>query len=292
MGGMKSRIDLHMHSSASDGVDSIAELLAKVKADGIECFALTDHDTIAGVLEMEKLLAGRQAGDGNRMQFIRGIEFSCITALGKCHILGYGYDYNDEAFRSVLAKGEALRREKLEKRLDFLRQEYNIVFPPQDVEAMRGMGSVGKPHLAELMVKLGAAASASEAIRNYINHCPTFDSRLPAGEAIKAIGSAGGVAVWAHPYGGVGEPVLTEKELVSQLELLLSFGLQGLECHYSRYNMAQTGRLAGYAKKYNLCISGGSDYHGRRNFPELGQLNAEWAYVDRKELSVTILSGA
>ena len=91
MGGMKSKVDLHMHSSASDGVDSIAELLAKVKAAGIECFALTDHDTIAGVLAMEKLLAEQQAGDGNRMQFIRGIEFSCIMALGKCHILGYGY---------------------------------------------------------------------------------------------------------------------------------------------------------------------------------------------------------
>lgn len=288
MGGMKSKVDLHMHSSASDGVDSIAELLAKVKAAGIECFALTDHDTIAGVLAMEKLLAEQQAGDGNRMQFIRGIEFSCITALGKCHILGYVYDYNDEAFRSVLAKGEALRREKLEKRLDFLRKEYNIVFAPQDVEAMRGMGSVGKPHLAELMVKMGIAASASEAIRNYINHCPAFDSRLPANEAIRAIRSAGGVAVWAHPYGGVGEPVLTEKELVSQLELLLSFGLQGLECHYSRYDMAQTGRLAGYAKKYSLCISGGSDYHGRKNFPELGQLNAEGFAVDMELLSTLL----
>ena len=235
---------------------------------------------------MEKLLAEQQAGDGNRMQFIRGIEFSCITALGKCHILGYGYDYNDEAVRSVLANGEALRREKLEKRLEFLRKEYNIVFAPQDVEAMRGMGSVGKPHLAELMVKMGIAASASEAIRNYINHCPAFDSRLPANEAIRAIRSVGGVAVWAHPYGGVGEPVLTEKELVSQLELLLSFGLQGLECHYSRYDMAQTGRLAGYAKEYGLCISGGSDYHGRKNFPELGQLNAEGFAVDMAEISV------
>ena len=179
-----------------------------------------------------------------------------------------------------------MRREKLEKRLDFLRKEYNIVFAPQDVEAMRGMGSVGKPHLAELMVKMGIAASASEAIRNYINHCPAFDSRLPAGEAIRAIRSAGGVAVWAHPYGGVGEPVLTEKELVSQLELLLSFGLQGLECHYSRYDMAQAGRLAGYAKEYGLCISGGSDYHGRKNFPELGQLNAEGFAVDMAEISV------
>lgn len=285
MGGIKSNVDLHMHSSASDGRDRADELLAKVDAAGIECFALTDHDTIAGVLDIEKLLAKRQNSE-NPIQFIRGIEFSCITALGKCHILGYGYDYQNEDFRAVLTKGEKLRREKLEKRLDFLRQEYGIVFEAQEVEAMRGMGSVGKPHLAELMVKMGVADSASEAIRNYINHCPTFDSRLPAEEAIRAVRSAGGIAVWAHPYGGVGEPALTEKELVSQLELLRSFGLQGLECYYSRYNMEQVGRLVVYAQRYKLCISGGSDYHGRKNFPELGRLNAEGIAIDRDKMSV------
>ena len=84
---------------------------------------------------------------------------------------------------------------------------------------------------------------------------------------------------------------MTEQELTSQLELLLEFGLQGLECHYSRYDMAQTGRLAGYAKEYGLCISGGSDYHGRKNFPELGQLNVEGASVDITDLSVPIHSG-
>ena len=287
----RSKIDLHMHSSSSDGTDSIAGLLAKVKAAGIECFALTDHDTIAGVLAMERLLAEQPVSSKSRIQFIRGVEFSCITSLGKCHILGYGYDYNDEVSQSVLAKGEALRREKLEKRLDFLQQEYGIEFAPQEVEAMRGMGSVGKPHLAELMVQMGVAESASEAIQKYINHCPTFDSRLPAGEAIQAIRNAGGVAVWAHPYGGAGEPALTEQELTSQLELLLEFGLQGLECHYSRYDLSQTGRLAEYAKKYKLCISGGSDYHGRKNFPELGQLNVEGASVDITDLSVPIHSG-
>ncbi|MGM9540698.1 PHP domain-containing protein [Anaerovibrio sp.] len=285
MGGIKSKVDLHMHSNASDGRDRADELLAKVEAAGIECFALTDHDTIAGVLDMEKLLARRQNSE-NPIQFIRGIEFSCITALGKCHILGYGYDYQKEAFQAVLAKGEKLRREKLEKRLDFLRHEYGIAFAEEAVDDMRRRGSAGKPHLAELMVKQGVAASASEAIRNYINHCPTFDSRLPADEAIRAICDVGGVAVWAHPYGGVGEPVLTEQELVSQLELLLSFGLQGLECYYSRYDMEQTGRLVAYARKYKLRISGGSDYHGRKNFPDLGQLNTEGVAVGRHELSV------
>ena len=84
---------------------------------------------------------------------------------------------------------------------------------------------------------------------------------------------------------------MTEQELTSQLELLLEFGLQGLECHYSRYDLSQIGRLAEYAKKYKLCISGGSDYHGRKNFPELGQLNVEGASVDITKLSVTIHSG-
>lgn len=288
---MRSKIDLHMHSNASDGIDSAEELLAKIEAAGIECFAITDHDTIAGVLVMEKLLTAQQEKRKSKIQFIRGIEFSCITSLGKCHILGYGYDYENELFRSVLAKGEKLRREKLEKRLDFLRQAYGIQFALQDIEKMRSMGSVGKPHLAELMVKMGVADSASEAIRKYINHCPTFDSRLPAEEAVKAIGSAGGIAVWAHPYGGVGEPVLTEQELLSQLDMLISFGLQGLECYYSRYDMEQVGRLTDYAKRYHLCISGGSDYHGRRNFPELGQLNSEGVFCHVHRIFASNLGG-
>lgn len=278
---MNSTIDLHMHSTASDGKDRPAVLLEKIKQLGIRCFALSDHDTVDGVREMEELLATETG-----ITFIRGIEFSCISPAGKCHILGYGYDWNNPAFRNVLQKGADLRRRKLEQRLDFLRDEYQIEFEDGDVETMRRMGSVGKPHLAELMVKMGVVDSAADAINRYINHCPTLDSRLPAEEAIPAIHAAGGIPVWAHPYGGVGEKSLSDDEFQTQFKNLRDIGIQGLECCYSQYSMEKVDVLETCAKDAGLCVSGGSDYHGRKKFPDLGTLNADGVSIKAKRLSI------
>ncbi len=280
---MHSLIDLHMHSTASDGKDTPAALLDKIKRIGIRCFALTDHDTIDGVIEMEDLVASDSSAD---VTFIRGIEFSCITPVGKCHILGYGYDWNNDVFQAVLAKSADLRRRKLEQRLDFLRQEYQIVFDEADVDEMRRMKSVGKPHLAELMIKMGLVDSVADAVNQYIDHCPTLDSRMPAVEVIKAIRASGGISIWAHPFGGVGEKQLSEEEFHDQRSCLLKIGIQGLECYYSQYTKTQIDSLTMCAAENNLYISGGSDYHGRKKFPDLGTLNAEGSPVDAKQLSV------
>ena len=278
---MRSLIDLHMHSTASDGKDTPEVLLTKIKQYGIRYFALSDHDTVDGVREMERLIAKDTANT-----LIRGIEFSCISRAGKCHILGYGYDWDNPAFRDVLQKGADLRRRKLKQRLDFLRDEYQIEFEAGDIEIMRRMGSVGKPHLAELMVKMGVVESAADAINRYINHCPTLDSRLPAEEAIPAIRAAGGVSVWAYPYGGVGEKSLSDDEFQAQLKSLRGIGIQGLECCYSQYSMEKVNALETYAKDAGLCVSGGSDYHGRKKFPDLGTLNADEVSINAKRLSV------
>ena len=280
---MGSWIDLHMHSTASDGRDTPASLLEKIKGVGIRCFALTDHDTIDGAREMERLAAeGNAAG----IKFIRGIEFSCITSIGKCHILGYGYDWGNDAFKAVLEKGAELRRRKLEQRLDFLRQEYRIVFAEEDVAKMRGMKSVGKPHLAELLIKMGMADSVQDAIDKYIDHCPTLDSRMPADEVIRAIRAANGIPVWAHPYGGVGEKARSDEEFRAQLSCLTESGIQGLECYYSNYPKEKVEKLVASATEHGLCISGGSDYHGRKKYPDLGTLNAAGISVDAEKLSV------
>ena len=280
---MHSSVDLHMHSTASDGKDSPAALLEKIKSLGIRCFALTDHDTTDGAREMEKLIG---SDDGEDVVFIRGIEFSCITSVGKCHILGYGYDWDNDAFQAVLAKSADLRRRKLEQRLDFLRKEHQIEFAEADIEKMRGMKSVGKPHLGELMIKMGIVDSVADAINKYIDHCPTLDSRMPADEVIRAIRSAHGIPVWAHPCGGWGEKARSDEEFQAQLKQLMDCGLQGLECFYSRYSRAEIGKLVACATAHGLCISGGSDYHGRKKYPPIGTLNADGVSVDEKQLSV------
>ena len=279
---MRSQIDMHMHSTASDGKYSPAELLEKIKESGIRIFSLTDHDTVTGAREMERLISAADI----EVQFIRGIEFSCKTAIGKCHILGYNYNWDSEAFVAMLDKGKALRSQKLEQRIDFLQRNYGIVFDNNDLSTMRSMESVGKPHMAELIVKMGKAASISEAIKKYIDKCPTLNSRIPAEEVIRAIRAAGGIAVWAHPYGGVGESRLEGDPFQKQLEYLIAAGLQGLECYYSRYTMKEVESLVRYAEEKGLYISGGSDCHGRKNYPEIGTLNADDLLVGEKTLTI------
>lgn len=279
---MPSLVDMHMHSTASDGKDTPAMLWEKIKNLGITTFALTDHDTIDGVMDMERLV--RSSWNGTR--FIRGIEFSCKTQVGKCHILGYGYDWHNEFFISVLEKGAVLRSQKLEQRLDFLRNEYDIEFDESDIATMRGMSSVGKPHMGELMVKMGVASSVEDAIRNYIDNCPTLNSRIPADEVIHTIRVAGGISVWAHPLGGFGEPRMSTNKFREQLACLIDAGLQGLECYYSRYVHQEVGFLVGCAEERGLLISGGSDYHGRKKYPDLGTLNADMITIEEKQLTI------
>lgn len=109
---MGNSIDLHIHSTASDGSDSVPELLEKLNAKGIRIFSITDHDTMDGALEMDKLVSGD-------LCYIRGIEFSCVASHGKCHILGYGFDPGDSAFLDALELGRQLRQEKLYRRSAF-----------------------------------------------------------------------------------------------------------------------------------------------------------------------------
>ena len=282
---MKSLIDLHMHSLASDGEDTIVKLWSKIKGLGIRCFALTDHDTVVGVQEMEDLIAADERAD---VSFIRGIEFSCITPVGKCHILGYGYDWDHPAFCAVLEKGAVRRREKLEQRLEFLREKYDIEFTEADIKDMRQNPSVGKPHIAKLMKKMGKAVSVGEAIENYIDHCPTKDSRMPADEVIQAVKASGGIAVWAHPYGDDADEskYLSDEDFRAQLKCLLELGIQGLECYYSRYTKTRIETLAACALENGMYISGGSDYHGCEDKPELGTLNADGICVNPSQLTV------
>ncbi len=280
---MHSLIDLHMHSTASDGKDTPAALWEKIRQMGIRCFSLTDHDTIDGAREMERLVAGD--GDAG-VRFIRGIEFSAISPAGKCHILGYGYDWDNDVFRAALEKCAELRRRKLEQRLDFLRREYRIVFAEEDMAEMRRRKSVGKPHLGELMVKQGVVDSVAEAIDKYINRCPKLENRMPADEVIAAIRAAGGISVWAHPYGGVGERPRSGEEFRAQQSYLREKGLQGLECFYSRFTPEQIDALTASASANGLCVSGGSDYHGRKTYPEPGTLNADGVPVEAERLSI------
>ena len=266
---MTSTIDLHIHTTASDGSDSPALLLENLKKAGITTFSVTDHDTIDGALETEALAPPE-------LRFIRGIEFSCETPAGKCHILGYNYDPADPVFQAALAEGAALRQEKLLSRLHYLEETLTIAFTESELAWIRSLKSPGKPHFGKLLVDRGIAATMDEAIQKYINpHKPRRD-RIEGSTAVTAILHAGGIPVWAHPLGGEGEKRPSAEKFQAQLDYLMGQGIRGMECYYSRYARSDIEFLTTRARSHGLLISGGSDYHGvnKQDLP-LGKLSLD-----------------
>ena len=264
---MRSLIDLHIHTTASDGSDSPAELARKVA--GLRIFSVTDHDTIDGALQMERLVPPGTV-------YIRGVEFSCVSPAGKCHILGYGYDPRHPALLEALEEGRTLRLEKLQRRLEALRAHFGIILTDDELSRLYSLNSPGKPHLGKILLDRGLAETLDGAIQTYLKIRVPGRDRIDAGRAIAAIEKAGGRSVWAHPLGGEGEKRLTPEKFEDQLQTLLAAGLKGMECHYSRYSREEIQFLRDRAAAHGLTVTGGSDYHGinKRNL-ELGMLSME-----------------
>ena len=266
---MAGKVDLHIHTTASDGADTPRELAAKIAAAGLALFAVTDHDTVDGALEMEKYVP-------EGVWYIRGVEFSCVSPGGKCHILGYDYDPDHPAFREALAEGRRLRMEKLDRRLEQLKIDHGIVLTDAERAWLLSLGSPGKPHLGRIIRDRGLAPDLDSAIRGFIRDVPGRD-RIEAKTAIEAITAAGGCPVWAHPLGGEGEKRLTADQFEALLERLCAYGLRGLECRYSRYGRKESEFLLGHAAQRGLIPTGGSDYHGtNKKDIALGQIGENW----------------
>lgn len=276
---MDQQIDLHMHSAASDGTDNPAQLVENIQKAGIRTFALTDHDTIDGCSQVEALVPPA-------LRFICGVEFSCITSAGKCHILGYGYRPEAPSIHQALEAGRVLRQAKLNRRLDHLEKVHGIRFSEEELRWLAGLNSPGKPHLAQLILDRGLADTREEAITRYINGCKGGDARIDGAIAVRGILGAGGIPVWAHPLGGEGEPHLTRERFNAQLTVLLGLGIQGLECCYSRYTREEVAFLLDQAEKHGLLVSGGSDYHGTAKDIPLGTLNAFGDRVPEETLTI------
>lgn len=266
---MASNFDLHIHTTASDGSDTPAALAGKLASAGIRLFSVSDHDTISGALEMERLVP-------EGVRYLRGVEFSCRSPAGKCHILGYGYDPDCPEFQAALEEGRQLRLRKLDRRLHMLQTEQGIDWTESELSWLHSRKSPGKPHLGRLLLDRGLAPSLDEAIGRFLKKDPPGPDRIEAGTAVRAILAAGGLPVWAHPLGGEGEKRLTRDKFEGLLMHLLECGIQGLECRYSRYSREEIALLLGRAEALDLIPTGGSDYHGS-NKPglELGCLSAD-----------------
>ncbi len=258
--------DLHIHSIYSDGSDTPSELIENVKKAGVDIFALTDHDAYAGCQKVRELL---QPGDP---YFIGGVELSCRDTVGKCHILGYAYDISKIYVVELINKMHKARMTKAENRFNFLKEKFGIVFTEDELQEIMKLKNPGKPHIANLMVKKGIATRdrAFEILNKFRD--PGF--QLTPEEAIDAILKSDGIPVLAHGILGEGSENLSAEAIEERVVRLKGEGLMGLECYYSKYTPEQQEIMLSLAKKYNLLVTAGSDYHGKNKSVKLGETNS------------------
>jgi hypothetical protein len=255
---MSERFDFHTHTNASDGSLTPTELVRAAAANGVTGFALTDHDTVAGIAEAQ--------AEANRLgiELIPGIEISVNEADGarSLHVLGLGLAADDPVLRARLEIAHTERRSRAARMVVRL-QEAGIAIEVSHVEALAGGGSVGRPHLARALVELGVCRDADEAFVKYLRRGrPGYEpyAAFSALEAIELVHGAGGVAVLAHPplSGGVDAPGGIE----AFVERLLPDGLDGLEVWHPGHKPGQIRRLRRLAREHELLETGGSDFHG------------------------------
>lgn len=258
------KIDLHMHSTVSDGTDKPEEILEKVKAAGIDLFSLTDHDAIMGCVTVKKHLGEDDPS------FLSGVEFSCRDEFGKYHILGYGYDPSAGSVSSLVEEGHNARFEKLGLRLKALQDTFGISFSDEEKSLLYELNNPGKPHIANLLVKYGYADTKDGAFAKYLNQLRIPNLQFRPEKAISAILESGGIPILAHPSHGSGDELILGEDMEIRLKRLMNFGLKGLEAYYSKFPPALQNELLGLAEKYDLYVTAGSDYHGKNKSIPLG----------------------
>ncbi len=244
------KIDLHLHSTASDGVNTPSEVVHLALERGLDVIALTDHDTLGGVAEAQR------AADGTGLEVIAGIEVSSEGEWGNLHILGYYVDLENGPLQKMM---QAMRDSRLGRARKMVRRLGGMGMPLEweDVRALASGGSVGRPHVARALVNRGHVATIQEAFDRFLaDDGPAYVPRLkltPA-EVIQAIIGAGGVASLAHPG-----HYWTALELLPEF---VGYGLCGLEVYYPDHSPDEIEALLTLCREHGLLATGGSDFHG------------------------------
>ena len=249
------KVDLHTHTTASDGQYTPTEVVRKAKQAGVEYLAITDHDTIDGV--QEAMEAGRECG----VTVIPGIELGAKENRNM-HILGYAFQPENGMLMSLCTKLRQGRDERKYRIIDFLKSK-GIVLSLEEVERAAGGNVIARPHFAQVMLRHGYVSSMREAFDRYLD-TEEYQKieRFKAGAAscIQTIHQAGGMAVLAHPY----QLGVSDAELEHIVATLKAAGLDGLECYYPRHTDKMIQYYLTLAQKYNLHVTAGSDFHGER----------------------------
>ncbi|QNE75104.1 PHP domain-containing protein [Streptomyces finlayi] len=261
------RIDLHTHSTASDGTDTPAELVANAAAAGLDVVALTDHDTVAGHAEA---IAALPEG----LTLVTGAELSCRIDGVSLHMLAYLFDPHEPELageRELVRDDRVPRAQTMVLRL----QELGVPVTWEQVAAIAGDGSVGRPHIATALVDLGVVETVSDAFTPewLANGGRAYAEKheLDPFDAIRLVKAAGGVTVFAHPLAVKRGDVVPEESI----GLLASAGLDGIEVDHMDHDAPTRARLRGLAGDLGLLTTGSSDYHGSRKTVRLGEYTTD-----------------
>ena len=243
-------IDLHLHTTCSDGLYTPSELLQAVRSTRVIAFAVTDHDTIEGYREVKKLLTGDDP------ELIPGVELSVLIGERDLHLLAYEFDPDNLELNDALARFREKRNQRGALMVQKLNQQ-GVAIDFKTVEEVAGGSAIGRPHIAQALFDLGITSHFEEAFHKYIgNACPAYvpKSMLSPDEAIELVHQAGGVAVVAHPF---------IDDMYVHVERLAAQGLDGVEVYHYAHSRQQRNQLRKLARRLKLIQTGGSDFHGR-----------------------------
>lgn len=265
--------DLHTHTNASDGQYAPRDLVALAQKAGVQCLAVTDHDTIDGV--EEAVQAGKEYG----VTVLRGVEFGAKEDR-HMHILGLNLQAGCAPLEQLCQTLKDSRNQRKYRIVDFL-AEKGIHIDLNEVEELAGGDVIARPHFAQVLVRHGYVANTRDAFDRYLdtNEYQRIERfKADAATCIATIHQAGGKAVLAHPY----QLNFSDEKLEETVARLKEAGLDGLECYYPKHTQEMVGHYLDLAKKYQLHISGGSDFHGERVKPDIAlrplPLDVHWLF--------------
>lgn len=274
-----SQIDLHTHTTASDGSLPPAALVTQAVDLGIKVLGITDHDTTEGLAE------ARVAMQGTGLHLVPGIELGTEIKGRALHLLGYGIEATDNSLQAALKEQCATRLSRAQAMVARLKErDYSITW--ERVQEIAGAAAIGRPHIAHALVEAGHATSVKDAFARLIGPGKPFyvarTGKLSPAQAITLIRRAGGVAILAHPVKVDMTGTILDEFALDQLSACIEAGVQGIEAYYTHYSPRLSERLLELAKKHHLLVTGGSDFHGlAKPDYKLGEVYVPSAVMDR-----------
>lgn len=247
-------IDLHLHTTASDGEYNPKDVIKLAKENGVDTVAIADHDTVAGL--EEAIEEGKKIG----VEVISAVELNANVEKGKMHILGYYMDYKDAEFVKAM---ESLKKDREDRNNEFIDEfhKQNVNITLEQVKKYAIGSIIAKPHFARALYDNGYIKDIEEAYTNYFNVPPMKNIKrqsITPKQAIELIKNAGGISVIAHPV----TLKLDDNELDEKIKELKKYGLDGMECYNNIHTKEDIAKLKEIANKNNMLITAGSDFHG------------------------------